>query len=95
MIKIKWYQTDPRFTPGTVADIGDIRLYLRMTDRAKNNKWRLYMSIRTRPRNGVEHLLKREVCVAQWDATLTLAEVQYKATAYLCDFLAGIIKEIT
>lgn len=93
-MKISWYETDPRFNPGTVADIGDIRLFLRMTDLQKNNKWRLYMGIRVRSSNGRPDDLKREVCVAQWSGDLTLKESQHNAEKYLEKFLYGIITEV-
>lgn len=92
-MKIYWYMHDARFEPGRVADIGNIRLYIRMTERAKNNKWRLYMSIRTRKIHGVSDDLKRDVLVAQWDRSLSLKEVQYRAEKYLNGFIEDLIAE--
>lgn len=92
-MKIYWYMSDPRFEPGTVADIGNIRLYLRVTDRAKNNKWRLYLSIRTRKKDGVCDDLKQNICVAQWDRSLSLREVQHKAEIYFHDFIEALVAE--
>ncbi len=90
---IPWYQKDVRFKPGTVADIGNIRLYLRKTNREKNNKWRLYISIRTCKEDGVEDSLKREVAVAEFRGNLDLKEAQEKANKYLENFLFGILAE--
>lgn len=90
-VSIPWYMTDARFKAGTVADIGNIRLTLDKTDRMKNNKWRLYMEIRTRKEHGIKDALKRGVAVAEFDGKLTLNEAQKKATEYLTDFLVGII----
>lgn len=92
-MKIYWYMHDPRFEAGTVADIGNIRLYLRVTDRARNNKWKLYLSIRTRKKDNIPDDLKREVCVAQWDRSLSLKEVQHKAEIYLSDFITALVAE--
>ena len=93
MAKIYWYMEDPRFEPGTVADIGNIRLYIRVTDRAKNNKWKLYLSIRTRKKDGVRDNLKYAVCVAQWDRRLSLKEVQHRAEIYLHGFIEDLVAE--
>lgn len=92
-MKIYWYIDDPRFAPGTVADVGNIRLHIRATDRMKNNKWKLYMSIRTRRRDGVIDDLKREVCVAEWERRLSLKEVQFKAENYLRVFVEDLISD--
>ena len=90
-VSIPWYMTDPRFKAGTVADIGLIRLTLEKTDRMKNNKWRLYLGVRTRKEHGIKDDLKRDVAVAEFNGKLTLNEAQEKATEYLADFLVGII----
>lgn len=92
-VKIYWYMEDPRFEPGTVADIGNIRLYIRVTERQKNNKWRLYMAIRTRKENGVKDNLKREVLVAEWDRSYSLREVQGKTERYLRKFITDLVAE--
>ena len=84
---------DVRFTPGTVADIGNIRLTLKKTDRIKNNKWRLLMEVRTRKEHGVTDDLKRGVAVAEFNGKLTLSEAQAKANEYFVEFLAGIIDD--
>lgn len=92
-MKIYWYMDDPRFEPGTVADVGNIRLHIRVTDRAKNNKWRLYLSIRTRKKDGVCDDLKQNICVAQWDRCLSLREVQHKVEIYFSGFITDLIAE--
>jgi hypothetical protein len=92
-MKIYWYMDDPRFEAGTVADIGNIRLYIQVTDRARNNKWKLYVSIRTRKKDGIRDDLKQKVCVAQWDRSLSLKEVQHKAESYLRGFIEDLIAE--
>ena len=92
-VRIPWYMKDERYTAGTVADIGNIRLRLEKTDRMKNNKWRLYMFIRTRKEHGIKDDLKRAVAVAEFDGKITLNEAQEKATEYLIDFLAGMIED--
>ncbi len=92
-MKIYWYMSDPRFDPGTVADIGNIRLYIRVTERKRDNKWKLYMSIRTRKNDGVKDDLKREVCIAEWERSLSLKEVQHKAEAYLQNFIEALVSE--
>ena len=79
--------------PGTVADIGDIRFYLRRTNREKNNKWRLYISIRTHKEDGVADSLKRELAVAEFGGNLDLKEAQEKSNKYLENFLFGIFAE--
>lgn len=93
-MKIKWYKTDPRFAPGTTADIGDIRLMIRKTDRKANNKWCLYMAIRTRNSNGTTDDLKREVCVARWSGNLSLGEARRLAEEYLLRFIGGMIRDV-
>ncbi len=90
---IPWYTHDSRFTPGTVADIGNIRIKLERTDRAKNNKYRLYMMIRTRKEDGIKDDLKRGVAVAQFSGKMTLQEVQEETKAYLISFLGSVIND--
>lgn len=91
---IPWYMRDARFEPGTVADVGDVRLTIGRTERKKNNKWRLYMGIRTRKKNGVDDDLKRDVCVAEFRGDLTLGEVQEKVSDYFLDFISGIVYDL-
>lgn len=91
--KIPWYMDDPRFEPGTVADVGNVRIYLRKTDRKSNNKWRIYIAVRTRKGHGVPDSLKREVAVAQFSDAFTLEEAQHLAEAYLADFLGPILAD--
>lgn len=93
--KIPWYMKDIRFTLGTVADVGDVRIEIRKTDRKTNNKWRVYLSNRTNKKNGVKDDLKREICVAQYSGLLTLEEVQEKTEKYLEDFAFGILAEMS
>lgn len=93
--KIPWYMKDARFKAGTVADVGDVRIAIRKTDRETNNKWRVYLSNRTYKENGVKDSLKREICVAQYSGLLTLEEVQEKAGEYLEDFAFGILAEMS
>lgn len=92
-MKIYWYMSDHRFDPGTVADIGNIRLHIRATERKRDNRWKLYMSIRTRKRDGVKDDLKREVCVAEFERSLSLKEVQRKTEAYLQNFIEALVSE--
>lgn len=92
-IKIFWYMHDPRFEAGTVADIGDIRITIKYTDRKRNNKWRLYMGVRTRKINGVADDLKRDVCVAEFSGSLSLEQVQKRTNDYLEYFLKGILED--
>lgn len=89
---IHWYMDDERFEPGTVADVGNIRLCIRKTRRQQNNKWRLYVAVRTRKQDGVSEDLKREVCVAQWDGRLTQNEAKDRATRYFCKFILDLAK---
>ncbi len=93
--KIPWYMKDARFKAGTVADVGDVRIKITKTDRVKSNKWRVCLSNRTHKEDGVGNSLKREVCVAQYSDSLTLEEVQEKATEYLRDFVFGILEEMS
>lgn len=92
--RIPWCENHPCYEPGTMADIGMIRLELRRTERKKNNKWSVYMCIRTCSRYGVEDSLKRGVCVARFPGTLSLKEVQEYTRQYLSEFflyfLAGL-----
>lgn len=90
-VKIPWYVNDPRFKAGTVADVGNIRLELKKTERAQNNKWRLYLHVRIRKEHGIKDDLKREVAVAEFDGNLTLEQVQEKADEYLNDFIMSIV----
>lgn len=90
-VKIPWYVTDARFKPGTVADVGDIRLELRKTDRAKNNKWRLYLYVRVNKEHGIKDDLKRGVAVAEFDGKLSLEQAQAKADEYMKDFVLGLV----
>lgn len=87
---IPWYLKDPRFAPGTVADVGDVRLTLGRTHRERNNKWRLYLEVRTRKKHGVADDLKRGVCVAQFDGNLSLDQVQEKAAEYFVGFVLSM-----
>lgn len=93
-VKIPWYMTDPRFKPGTVADVGNIRLTLDKTKRTKNNKWRLYVEVRILKKHGIKDDLKRGIAVAEFDGNITLSEAQEKATEYLTDFLESILSEL-
>lgn len=94
-VNIPWYMKDPRFTAGTVADVGNIRLTLKKTDRMKNNKWRLYMEVRIRKEHGIKDDLKREVAVAEFDGNISLSEAQEKANEYLADFIGSILYSAT
>lgn len=80
--------------PGAVADVGDLRLSLRRTNREKANKWRLYMEIRTHKEYGVEEELKRGVCVAEFEGSLTQEEAINKANQYLLMFIGGLVSTI-
>ena len=91
---IPWYMRDSRFDPGTVADVGDVRLTIGRTERKKNNKWRLYMEIRVHKKNGIADDLRRGVCVAEFQGDLTLGEVQEKVSDYFLDFASGIVFEL-
>lgn len=90
-VSIPWYMTDIRFPSGTVADVGNIRLTLKKTDRIKNNKWRLYMEVRIRKEHGIKDDLKREVAVAEFDGNISLSEAQEKTNEYLADFIGSIL----
>ena len=90
-MRINWYMTDPRFEPGTVADVGYVRVYIRK----RGNKWRLYVAIRTKELYGVYSVLKREVCVGQWPSSFSLEEIQRFACGYLCDLSMLILGDIT
>ena len=94
IFKIPWYMTDTRFKAGTVADVGDIRITIKKTDRKRNNKWRLYMGVRTRKINGVADDLKRDVCVAEFKGSLLLEQVQKCADNYLEYFLKSILGDL-
>lgn len=95
IVRIPWYMHDPRFTPGHVADVGNIRLILRQTERSTNNKWRLYMEIRTCKEHGVPDDLKRGVVVAEYSGKLTLDEVHKAVDSYYLDFVEGLIYHIS
>lgn len=88
---IPWYMLDRRFEPGTVADVGDVRLTLGRTDRKKNNRWRLYLEIRIRKEYGVGDDLKRAVCVAEFDGALSLAQAQQQASDYFVDSISRTV----
>lgn len=88
---IPWYMKDLRFTPGTVADIGNIRLVLKRRNQQNNNNWRLYMHIRTKEAGGVREALKKEVAVAEYDGKLSLSEAQEAVRQYFQEFVEGIV----
>ncbi len=91
--RIPWYMDDPRFEPGTVADVGNVRITIRKTKRKTNNKWRIYMAVRTLKQHGVPNGLKRDVTVAQFSSEFTLGQAQLIAEAYLADFLGSILSK--
>ena len=91
MITIPWYMQDKRFEPGTVADIGGIRLILKRTQRKKNNKWTLFMCMRTFKTDGVTDDLTRELHVATFDGHMSLSEAQCKANEYFKNFITGLV----
>ena len=92
-IIIPWYMNDPRFEPGTVADVGDIRLILQRREQKNNNNWRLYMLIRTHKYNGVSDDLKRGVAVAEFISNVSLFEAQEAARQYFYVFLENLISK--
>lgn len=83
---IPWCKNHSCYEPGTMVDIGMIRLELKRTKREKNNKWRVYMCIRTHSRYGVEDGLKRGVCVASFPGKFSLKEAQEYTRLYLSEF---------
>lgn len=97
MVKgILWYYHDERFEPGTVAEIGEaFRLELVKTNRKNTtNYWRLYLSVRTHNKHGVKDGLKRGVCVAQFNGSLTLDEVHEEVYKYMDFFLTEQITNL-
>ena len=97
MVKnILWYYHDERFEPGTVAEIGEaFRLELVKTKRKNTtNYWRLYLSVRTHNKHGVKDDLKRGVCVAQFNGSLTLDEVHEEVYKYMDFFLTEQIANL-
>lgn len=91
---IPWYTKDTRFEPGTVADVGDLRVRIRKTERKSGNQWRIYTEWRTHEKDGVKEELKREICVAAYSGKLSLEEIQQKATEYVKNFVFGILLEM-
>lgn len=92
--RIPWCKNHPYYEPGTMADIGMIRLELERTNRAKNNKWCLYLCIRTTQRWGVTDDLKRGVCVARFPAKLSLEEAQKCARSYLAEWIWDLASDL-
>lgn len=91
---IPWCENHPYYEPGTMADIGMIRLELKRTNREKNNKWCVYMCIRTYSRYGAEDDLKRGVCVARFPGKLSLKEVQEYTRQYLSEFFLYFLVDL-
>lgn len=75
------------------ADVGDIRLSLKQTHRETNNKWRLYLSIRTHKANGVAEDLKHGICVAEYGCKLSQEQAIQKAEEYVAAFVVSIISD--
>ena len=85
--RIPWCKNHPCYEAGTMADIGMIRLELKRTKRKTNNKWCLYMLIRTTERWGADDDLKRGVCVARFPAKWSLEEAQEGTRLYLAEYI--------
>lgn len=90
-LKIPWYNNDPRFAKGTVADVGDsIRLKLRdITE----SEYRLYLGVRINRRDNVRDDLRRPALVAKFKKCDSLEEAQDRASEWLAKWLLSMMND--
>lgn len=87
MSSIPWYMTDPRFEPGTVADVGhSIRLRLSRHKVKSDDVWNLCMAIRTRAKDGVAETLKPKCRVATFKKCESLKGAQARAEVWFSEW---------
>lgn len=98
---IPWYENELYFEPGTVADVGSLRLILAEQrkgfsgDYKPLNRWRLYVSMivskEDNPAQPVDWVLKGECLVAEFRKCRTLQEAQKRAGLWLEVFILNIM----
>lgn len=90
-MNIPWYMNDPRFAPGTVADVGlSLRLSLSQPKSKDGSEWRLYMAIRTWKKDGVADTLKTKCLVAVFKKCQSLEEAQRRSEKWFSNWRRGL-----